>query len=175
MLDEDHRPVEPGSGKKGLLARSGRIPLGYYRDEEKTARTFVHDPDGKRWVIPGDFATVEADGTITLFGRGSVSINSGGEKIFPEEVEAALEEPPRGVRRHRRRRARRALRPAGGRRRRPPGGPRPRRWRSWPSTPARKIAGYKVPRELHLVDAVTRSPSGKADYRWAKAVATGEA
>ena len=94
VLDEDHRPVEPGSGVKGMLARSGRIPLGYYKDEEKTARTFVHDADGKRWVIPGDFATVEADGTITLFGRGSVSINSGGEKIFPEEVEAALKSHP---------------------------------------------------------------------------------
>jgi acyl-CoA synthetase (AMP-forming)/AMP-acid ligase II len=171
VLDEDHRPIEAGSGKQGMLARTGRIPLGYYKDEEKTARTFVHDPDGQRWVIPGDFATVEADGTITLFGRGSVSINSGGEKIFPEEVEAALKSHPAvfdavvvGVPDDRfGQRVAAVVAPRQG------------------ETPTldelveharTKIAGYKVPRELHLVDEVTRSPSGKADYRWAKAVAT---
>ena len=77
----------------GMLARRGRIPLGYYKDEEKTARTFV-EVDGERWVLPGDMAMVEADGTITLLGRGSACINSGGEKIFPEEVEAALRSHP---------------------------------------------------------------------------------
>ena len=69
---------------------AGNIPLEYYKDPEKTAATFVTAPDGTRYSIPGDFATLEADGTITLLGRGSVSINSGGEKIFPEEVEAAV-------------------------------------------------------------------------------------
>ncbi len=173
VLDEEHRPVAPGSGVKGMLARSGRIPLGYYKDEEKTARTFVHDPDGRRWVIPGDFATVEADGTITLFGRGSVSINSGGEKIFPEEVEAALKSHPAvfdavvvGVPDERfGQRVAAVVAP------RPGETPTLEELAEHART---KIAGYKVPRELHLVDAVTRSPSGKADYRWAKSVATGE-
>jgi acyl-CoA synthetase (AMP-forming)/AMP-acid ligase II len=173
VLDEDHRPLEPGSGVKGMLARTGRIPLGYYKDEEKTARTFVHDADGKRWVIPGDFATVEADGTITLFGRGSVSINSGGEKIFPEEVEAALKSHPAvfdaivvGVPDERfGQRVAAVVAP------RPGTSPSLEELADHART---KIAGYKVPRELHLVEAVTRSPSGKADYRWAKSVATGE-
>ena len=87
-------PIEPGSGKVGRLARGGNIPLGYYNDPEKTAETFVTDAQGRRWSIPGDFATVEADGRITLLGRGSVSINSGGEKIYPEEVEGALKSHP---------------------------------------------------------------------------------
>jgi fatty-acyl-CoA synthase len=158
----------------GLLARTGRIPLGYYKDEEKTAKTFVHDPDGKRWVIPGDFATVDADGMITLFGRGSVSINSGGEKIFPEEVEAALKSHPAvfdaivvGVPDERfGQRVAAVVAPREGQ------APTLEELAEHART---KIAGYKVPRELHLVDKVTRSPSGKADYRWAKAVATGEA
>ena len=94
VLDEEWRPVEPGSGKQGMLARRGHIPLGYWKDEEKTAATFVTDPDGVRWVIPGDHAVIEADGTITMLGRGSVCINSGGEKIFPEEVEAVLKAHP---------------------------------------------------------------------------------
>jgi fatty-acyl-CoA synthase len=94
VLGDDLRPVTPGSGEVGRLAKRGHIPLGYYKDEGKTAATFVHDADGVRWVVPGDFATVEADGAITLLGRGSVSINTGGEKVFPEEVEAALKAHP---------------------------------------------------------------------------------
>ena len=78
----------------GRLARTGRIPLGYYKDPDKTAATFPTDPDGTRWSVPGDLATIEADGTITVLGRGSASINSGGEKIFPEEVEAAIKSHP---------------------------------------------------------------------------------
>ena len=172
VLDDDLRRIEPGSGVQGLLARTGHIPLGYYNDEEKTAKTFVTDPDGVRWVIPGDYATIEADGTITLFGRGSVSINSGGEKIFPEEVEAALKSHPAvfdavvvGVADERfGQRVAAVVAPREG------------------QTPTldelaeharTKIAGYKVPRELHLVDEVQRSPSGKADYRWARSVAEG--
>jgi 3-oxocholest-4-en-26-oate---CoA ligase len=80
-------------GEVGRLARGGHIPLGYWRDDAKTAATFP-TYDGKRWVTPGDFAMWEDDGTITLLGRGSVSINSGGEKIFPEEVESALRTHP---------------------------------------------------------------------------------
>ena len=94
VLDDELRPVEPGSGVVGRLARRGHIPLGYYKDDEKTAATFVTAADGARWVVPGDFAVVEPDGTITLLGRGSVCINSGGEKVYPEEVEAALKSHP---------------------------------------------------------------------------------
>ena len=90
VLDDNLKPVEPGSGVVGRVARGGNIPIGYYNDPEKTAQTFVTDADGNRWSIPGDYAVVEGDGRITLLGRGSVSINSGGEKIFPEEVEGAL-------------------------------------------------------------------------------------
>lgn len=90
VLDDDLRPLSPGDGQIGRLARSGRIPVGYYKDPEKTAATFPTAPDGTRWSIPGDLASVEDDGTIIVHGRGSASINSGGEKIFPEEVEAAV-------------------------------------------------------------------------------------
>src|SRR5256885_15944541 len=94
VLGEDLRPVEPGSGQIGLLARRGHIPLGYYKDEAKTAATFVTDPDGVRWSVPGDHARIEADGTITLLGRGSGCINTGGEKVYPEEVEAPVKSHP---------------------------------------------------------------------------------
>ena len=89
VLTEDGRPVEPGSDEVGVLALGGRNPLGYYKDSEKSDRTFK-EIDGVRYSIPGDYAQVDADGTIHLLGRGSVCINSGGEKIFPEEVEEAL-------------------------------------------------------------------------------------
>jgi fatty-acyl-CoA synthase len=94
VLDEYLRPLSPGDGRIGRLARTGRMPLGYYKDEAKTAATFLVDPDGVRWSVPGDLASVEEDGTITVHGRGSASINSGGEKIFPEEVEAAVKTHP---------------------------------------------------------------------------------
>ena len=89
VLTEDGREVAPGSEEIGVLALGGRNPLGYYKDEEKSDRTFK-EIDGVRYSIPGDFAQVDADGSIHLLGRGSVCINSGGEKIFPEEVEEAL-------------------------------------------------------------------------------------
>ena len=90
VLDDDLELVAPGSGVIGRLARGGNIPLGYYKDEAKTAATFLIAADGRRYSVPGDFASVEADGRITLLGRGSVCINTGGEKVFPEEVESAL-------------------------------------------------------------------------------------
>src|SRR5262245_53694271 len=93
VLDEQGKPLEPGCGVIGKIARAGDIPLEYYKDAKKTAETFV-TYDGVRYAIPGDFAMIEADGRITLLGRGSVSINSGGEKIFPEEVEGALKSHP---------------------------------------------------------------------------------
>jgi len=171
VLDENLKPLPPGTGEIGMLARKGRIPLGYYKDEEKTAKTFI-EAHGTRWVVAGDMATLEADGTITLLGRGSGCINSGGEKIFPEEVEAALRSHPKvfdalvvGV-------------------------PDPRFGERVAAVVAARegqtptleeldahcrtcFASYKVPRELHLVDQIQRQPSGKPDYKWAKAVAVG--
>jgi acyl-CoA synthetase (AMP-forming)/AMP-acid ligase II len=171
VLDENLLPVAPGSGVVGKIARGGNIPLEYYKDPEMTAQTFVTAPDGKRYSIPGDFATVEADGRITLLGRGSVSINSGGEKIFPEEVEAAVKSHPGiydavvvGVPDER-----------WGQRVAAVAQPREGSAPTLDDLQAHcrsKLAGYKVPRDLHLVDTVQRSPSGKPDYRWAKEIAT---
>jgi acyl-CoA synthetase (AMP-forming)/AMP-acid ligase II len=157
----------------GKIARWGHIPLEYYKDPEKSAATYVTAPDGKRYSIPGDFARVEADGRITLLGRGSVSINSGGEKIYPEEVEAAIKSHPGvydvvvvGV-----------PDPRWGSRVAAVVEPRPGETPTLESIQTHcrtKIAGYKVPRQLHLIDKMVRSPSGKADYPWAKRIATGE-
>jgi fatty-acyl-CoA synthase len=89
VINEANRDVVPGSGERGLLAIGGRQPIGYYNDPAKTEATF-RVIDGQRYVVPGDWATVEADGTINLIGRGSECINTGGEKVFPEEVEITL-------------------------------------------------------------------------------------
>jgi len=167
VLDDNLEPLEPGTGAVGRLARGGNIPLGYYNDPEKTAATFVTDSKGRRWSIPGDYALLEADGRITLLGRGSVSINSGGEKIYPEEVEGALKSHPDvfdvlvvGMPDERwGQRVAALLQPRGDK------------------TPTleelqahcrNQIAGYKVPRELILVKEVPRLPNGKPDYRRAK-------
>jgi acyl-CoA synthetase (AMP-forming)/AMP-acid ligase II len=166
------KPLPPGTGKIGMLARTGRIPFGYYKDEEKTAKTFI-EADGTRWVVAGDMAMIEADGTITLLGRGSGCINSGGEKIFAEEVEAALRSHPMvfdavvvgvpdprfGERVAAVVAAREGQRPT---------------LQELDAHCRMHFAGYKVPRELHLVDRIRRQPSGKPDYRWAKAVASGQ-
>jgi 3-oxocholest-4-en-26-oate---CoA ligase len=171
VLDENLERVEAGSGVVGKVARRGNIPLEYYKDPVKSSETFVTGADGTRYSIPGDFATVEADGTITLLGRGSVSINSGGEKIYPEEVEAAVKSHPDvydctvvGVSDDRwGQRVVAVVQP------RPESAPT---LESLQEHCRGSIAGYKVPRELHLVDSIVRSPSGKPDYRWAKDVAT---
>ena len=169
VLDEAGRPLEAGTGEIGRLARSGDIPLGYYKDPAKTAETFV-TIEGVRYSIPGDYAMVEADGRITLLGRGSVSINSGGEKIFPEEVEAAVKSHAEifdctvvGVPDERWGERVVAVVQA-----RPGCTPLLESVREHCRT---KIAGYKLPRELHLVAEIVRSPSGKPDYRWAKQTA----
>jgi acyl-CoA synthetase (AMP-forming)/AMP-acid ligase II len=167
VLDDDMRRIAPGSGIVGKLARTGRLPLGYWRDQEKTDRTFMKDPDGTRWVVPGDMALVEEDGTVTLLGRGSLCINSGGEKIYPEEVEQALKAHPAvfdaivvGVPDERwGERVAAVVQPRAG------DAPTLAELDAYCRT---KVSGYKVPRELHLVDQIVRSPSGKADYRWAK-------
>jgi acyl-CoA synthetase (AMP-forming)/AMP-acid ligase II len=172
VLGADLKPLQPGSGEIGVLARSGDIPVGYYRDPEKTAATFV-EVDGVRHVIVGDMARVEEDGSITLLGRGSVSINSGGEKIFPEEVEVAAKSHPAvydvtvvGVPDDR-----------WGQRVAAVVEPRPGGLLTLAELQEhcrKHVAGYKIPRELHLVDHLERSPSGKPDYRWALRTALGE-
>jgi acyl-CoA synthetase (AMP-forming)/AMP-acid ligase II len=166
VLDEDGNEVKPGSGVRGFIAKKGNIPVGYYKDEKKTAETFRTIND-VRYAIPGDYAQVEEDGTVTMLGRGSVSINSGGEKIYPEEVEAALKAHPDvfdalvvGVPDPRYGQHVAAVVQA-----RP--GSRPT-LSALDSFVRSEIAGYKVPRSLWLVDEVKRSPAGKPDYRWAK-------
>jgi acyl-CoA synthetase (AMP-forming)/AMP-acid ligase II len=165
VLGEDMRPIAPGSGVVGKLARRGHLPIGYYKDPAKTAATFV-TVDGERWVIPGDMATIEEDGRITVFGRGAVCINTGGEKVFPEEVEAALKAHPGvadavvvGVPDEKWGNRVAAVVQA-----------RPGADVTLASLDAHcrtRIAGYKVPRQLALVEHLVRHPSGKPDYRWA--------
>jgi 3-oxocholest-4-en-26-oate---CoA ligase len=166
VLDEDGNEVQPGSGVRGLIAKKGNIPVGYYKDEKKTAETF-RVFNGVRYAIPGDYAVVEEDGSVTMLGRGSVSINSGGEKIYPEEVEAALKGHPDvfdalvvGVPDPRYGQHVAAVV-------QPRPGTRPS-LAELDSFVRSEIAGYKVPRSLWLVDEVKRSPAGKPDYRWAK-------
>jgi acyl-CoA synthetase (AMP-forming)/AMP-acid ligase II len=172
VLGEDLAPLAPGTGAIGWLARSGDIPLCYYRDPEKTAQTFV-EIDGVRHVLVGDLARVEEDGSITLLGRGSVSINSGGEKIFPEEVEVAAKSHPDvydvtvvGVPDERwGQRVAAVVEPRAG---------AELTLDSLQEHCRQHVAGYKIPRQLHLVERLVRSPSGKPDYRWALRTALGE-
>lgn len=166
VLDEDGNEVVPGSGVRGIIAKCGHIPVGYFKDEKKTAETF-RTFNGVRYAIPGDYAEVEADGSVTMLGRGSVSINSGGEKIYPEEVEAALKGHPDvfdalvvGVPDPRFGQHVAAVV-------QPREGSRPT-LADLDAFVRSEIAGYKVPRSLWLVDEVKRSPAGKPDYRWAK-------
>lgn len=170
VVDDTLRPVAPGSGEAGRLATTGRVPVGYHNDPERSARTFI-EIDGRRWALPGDMATVDADGTIHLLGRGSMCINTGGEKVYPEEVEAVLKTHPQvadavvvGV--------------------------RDDRWGERvvavvapiasgdelglddvDSHCRGRLAGYKVPRAVCVVDEVRRTPAGKPDYRWAREIA----
>ncbi len=169
VVDADGVEVVPGSGVAGQVLAGGRLPLGYHNDPDKTAATFV-ERDGERWLVTGDMATVGADGAIELLGRGSVTINTGGEKVFPEEVEGTLKAHPSvydclvvGVADDRWGSAVTAVvQPVPG------------------TTPTlaelaahckATMASYKAPKRLVVVDAVVRSPSGKADYRWARQTA----
>jgi acyl-CoA synthetase (AMP-forming)/AMP-acid ligase II len=164
VIDEDNQPVEPG--EVGRMARGGNVPIGYYKDPEKTAATFI-TIDGDRYSVPGDFARLELDGTMTLLGRGSQCINSGGEKIYPEEVESALKAHPSvfdvlvvGVDDAR-----------WGQKVTAVVQPRPGTSITLDELAEHsrtRIAGYKVPRELLIVDVIPRQPSGKPDYPRAK-------
>ncbi|MFE4460828.1 acyl-CoA synthetase [Nocardia tengchongensis] len=170
LLDDDGRLVEPVPGAVGRMARTGHVPLGYYKDPEKTKTIFV-EVDGKRYVAPGDYARYEADGTVTLLGRGSECINTGGEKVFPEEVETALKSHPDvfdalviGIPDERFGQAVAAV-----------AQPRPGAVLDLAELDAHlrtKVAGYKAPRGYWLVDAVMRQPSGKANYPAAKRYAS---
>lgn len=166
VLDDDLRPVPPGG--VGQVAKSGHIALGYWNDPAKTERTFV-ESGGVRWLLTGDIATVEEDGTIAVLGRGSQCINTGGEKVFPEEVEAVLKGHPgvfdavvTGVRDERfGERVAAVIQPYGA-----------EVSREDLDTHCRaRLSGYKVPRTYAFVEKLERSPAGKADYRWARRVA----
>ncbi|MBB4904118.1 acyl-CoA synthetase [Actinophytocola algeriensis] len=164
VIDDDNRQVAPG--ETGRLARGGHVPIGYYKDPEKTASIFV-EVDGERYVVAGDYARLEEDGTITLLGRGNVSINTGGEKVFPEEVEAALKSHADvfdalvvGVPDERLgQRVAALVQPWEG---------RDVDFVALDTHVREQLAGYKTPRSIWTVEQVGRAPSGKPDYRWAK-------
>ncbi|MBC9715010.1 acyl-CoA synthetase [Streptomyces sp. TRM66268-LWL] len=179
-VNERTQVVDPATyepvavGEVGRLAQRGHVPLGYYNDPVKTAETFFQR-EGQRWVLLGDMATVDESGIVTVLGRGSQCINTGGEKVYPEEVEQALKSHPdvydalvAGV-------------------------PDPK-WGNHVAAVVQlregaqaltldaiqshcrtHVAGYKIPRQLVVTDHIQRSPSGKADYRWAKALAEKDA
>ena len=165
VFTPDDRRVEPGSPDQGQLAVGGPIPAGYYGDPVKSAETF-REIEGQMWSIPGDWATVADDGTITLLGRGSVSINTGGEKVFPEEIEEELKLLDAVVDAN------------------VVGVPDPN-WGSAVTAVVElasgssatddelidalrgRLSGYKLPKHVVRVDTLFRSPNGKADYKWA--------
>lgn len=157
-------------GEPGRIAQRGHVPLGYYNDPKKTAETFFQK-DGERWVLLGDMATVDEEGIVTVLGRGSQCINTGGEKVYPEEVEQALKSHPDVYD---------AL----------VAGVPDERWGNHVAAVVQlrggadrlslddiqthcrsHLAGYKIPRQLVITETIQRSPSGKADYRWARSVA----
>ena len=169
VITDDGHDVVPGSGEMGKLATSGLVPVGYYKDPEKSAATF-REIDGVRYSFPGDYATVDADGTITLLGRGSNCINTAGEKVYPEEVEEAVKRHPSvydclvvGLTDERF--GQRVVAVA--------------------SVEEREhldeqglidftrdhLAGYKLPKQVLFVEEVRRAPNGKADYKWARTAA----
>ena len=169
VLTENGEEVEPGSNKTGKLALGYPLPVGYYKDPEKTETTFP-TINGRRWSIPGDWASVEEDGSITLLGRGSECINTGGEKVFPEEVEEALKINPSVIDCN-------------------VVGIPDERWGQAVTAVVEikadatlkeaellndvkeRLAGYKVPKSVIFVEKLKRGPNGKSDYRWARDIA----
>jgi acyl-CoA synthetase (AMP-forming)/AMP-acid ligase II len=168
VFTEDGREVEPGSGETGMVAAGGSVPLGYFKDEAKSAATFK-TIDGVRYSFPGDWARVEADGSLTLLGRGSNCINTAGEKVYPEEVEESIKRHDDvvdclvvGLEDEK-------------------FGQRVTAVASLKGTDAvsgedlreflrDKLAAYKMPKQIIIVDQVRRAPNGKADYKWARGV-----
>jgi fatty-acyl-CoA synthase len=168
VFTEDGRRVEPGSGERGLVAVSGFLPVGYYKDPDKTARTF-REFEGRRWSVPGDFGIVEADGSLRLLGRGSQVVNTGGEKVFPEEVEEAIKRYP-GVRdaavvgvpdARFGERICAVVEFAGA---------APPTLADLSAHVREHLAAYKAPRELVLAP-INRAPNGKLDYKAMRALA----
>lgn len=170
VVTDDGRFVEPGSGEIGRVAAGAFVPIGYYKDPEKSAQAFP-TIDGKRYTLAGDYASINADGTIVLLGRGSNCINTGGEKVFPEEVEEALKVHPAvedclvvGIPDEKFGEIVAAvvsLRPGN-----------EHVHRDEIIRDAReRLAGYKLPRVVQVVERVERAANGKADYPWAKGVA----
>lgn len=169
VFDENDAEVVPGSDTIGIIANGGYVPVGYYKDPEKSAKTF-RTIRGTRYSFPGDFAKVAADGTLILLGRGSACINTGGEKVFPEEVEEALKAHPAvwdasvvGLPDERfGERIVAVIAPSPG---------QTIDQAELIDFARTRLAGYKMPRQLVVVDQVFRAANGKADYKWAKAVA----
>ena len=167
VFTEDGVEVAPGSGESGMIAVPGAIPVGYYKDEAKTERTF-REIDGVRYSIPGDWATVGDDGSLTLLGRGSQCINTGGEKVYPEEVEEAIKRHPAvedslvfGVADERfGQRVVGVASLAGD----------PVDGRAIVDTLRDQLSSFKLPRTLLIVAEVPRAPNGKADYPSARAL-----
>lgn len=169
VFDDELNEVQPGSGVTGRLATSGLVPIGYYKDPEKSAETFV-EIDGIRYSFPGDFATVEEDGSIKLLGRGSNCINTAGEKVYPEEVEEAIKKHPDikdclvvGMpddRFGQRIVAIASIEQSG-----------MVDEQSLIDFTRDHVAGYKLPKQVLLLDEIRRAPNGKADYKWARQTA----
>ncbi len=166
VFTEDGREVEPGSGEAGMVAAGGNLPVGYYKDEAKSEATF-RSIDGVRYAFPGDWAIVEEDGSLTLLGRGSNCINTAGEKVYPEEVEEAVKEHPDvidclvvGVADEKF-----GQRVTGVASLRAESATDGEALRQFTRT---KLAAFKVPKQLIVVDEVRRAPNGKPDYKWAR-------
>ena len=164
VLADDGEILEPGSEKIGLIGTSGLVPVGYYKDEKKSAETF-REVNGVRYSFPGDYAKLESDGTITLLGRGSNCINSAGEKIYPEEVEEAIKRNKEvfdclvvGVNDDRFGQKVVAVVSL----------EEEIDAETLTEQTRKFIAGYKLPKEILFVDKVERAPNGKANYKWAK-------
>ncbi|GLU47804.1 acyl-CoA synthetase [Nocardiopsis ansamitocini] len=172
VLDDRLRPLPPGSEQVGRIARTGRIPMGYYNDPVKTAATFPVDEQGRRWAMSGDFGTIATDGSIELLGRGSAVINTGGEKVYPEEVESVLKSHPdisdsivvSAPDERLGQRVTAVVSLVSEQR------PTDDQLRDYCRT---RLAGFKVPRRIHVVSEVKRTAVGKQDYRWAARVARG--
>ena len=166
VFAEDGREVVPGSGEAGMVAAGGTVPLGYFKDEAKSAATF-RTIEGVRYSFPGDWAIVEADGSLTLLGRGSNCINTAGEKVYPEEVEEAVKSHPDvvdclvvGVEDEKF-----GQKVTGVASLRPGCDVDAEALREFTRT---QLAAYKVPKNLFVVETVQRAPNGKADYGWAR-------
>ena len=169
VLSDENKLVEPGSGIRGKIGTSGLVPIGYYKDPEKSASTFK-DFDGVRYSFPGDYAMVETDGSITLLGRGSNCINSAGEKIYPEEVEEAIKLDSNiydclvvGI--DDERFGQKVVAVASFEKN------KEILFDDLIKNTRNHLSGYKLPKMIKFVDEVKRAPNGKADYKWALEIA----